>query len=61
LIQKPGITIDRDISEKGNLVTFMKYPGELHYFAREHVLRDTCHRVDDFFALHLSGELSREL
>lgn len=53
-------TLDRNIFENGNLVTFMKYPGEFHYFAPEHVLRDACHRVDDFFALHLRGELSRE-
>ena len=44
---------------KGDLVTFMMYPGEFHYFAREHVLRDAWHRVDDFFALHLRGDLSR--
>jgi len=30
-----------------------------HYFSREHVLRDAWHRVDDFFALHLRGDLSR--
>jgi hypothetical protein len=53
------ITLDRNISENGNLVTFMMYPGEFHYFAREHVLRDAWHRVDDFFALHQRGELSR--
>ena len=44
---------------KGDLLTFMMYPGEFHYFAREHVLRDAWHRVDDFFALHLRGDLSR--
>ena len=38
---------------KGNLVDFMIYPGEFHYFTREHVLRDAWHRVDDFFDLHL--------
>jgi hypothetical protein len=27
----------------------MIYPGEFHYFSREHVLRDAWHRVDDFF------------
>ena len=27
----------------------MTYPGEFHYFTREHVLRDAWHRVDDFF------------
>ena len=38
---------------KGDLVDFMIYPGEFHYFTREHVLRDAWHRVDDFFDLHL--------
>ena len=31
----------------------MIYPGEFHYFTREHVLLDAWHRVDDFFDLHL--------
>jgi len=38
---------------KGDLVSFMIYPGEFHYFSREHVLRDAWHRVDDFFDAHL--------
>jgi dipeptidyl aminopeptidase/acylaminoacyl peptidase len=38
---------------KGDLISFMIYPGEFHYFTREHVLRDAWHRVDDFFDLHL--------
>src|SRR5262245_19465660 len=38
---------------KGNLVSFMTYPGEFHYFTREHVLRDAWHRVDDFFEANL--------
>ncbi len=38
---------------KGELVTFMTYPGEFHYFTREHVLRDAWHRVEDFFAANL--------
>lgn len=38
---------------KGPLVDFMIYPGEFHYFSREHVLRDAWHRVDDFFDAHL--------
>ena len=38
---------------KGDLVSFMTYPGEFHYFTREHVLRDAWHRVDDFFAANL--------
>jgi dipeptidyl aminopeptidase/acylaminoacyl peptidase len=38
---------------KGDLISFMTYPGEFHYFTREHVLRDAWHRVDDFFAANL--------
>jgi dipeptidyl aminopeptidase/acylaminoacyl peptidase len=41
---------------KGPLVEFMTYPGEFHYFTREHVLRDAWTRVDDFFARHLRPE-----
>ena len=44
---------------KGDLVSFMTYPGEFHYFTREHVLRDAWHRVEDFFAANLkSGSVS---
>ena len=38
---------------KGPLVEFMTYPGEFHYFTREHVLRDAWTRVDAFFKKHL--------
>jgi dipeptidyl aminopeptidase/acylaminoacyl peptidase len=38
---------------KGDLVSFMTYPGEFHYFTREHVLRDAWRRVDDFFEANL--------
>ncbi len=38
---------------KGDLVTFMTYPGEFHYFTREHVLRDAWNRVEAFFDKHL--------
>jgi dipeptidyl aminopeptidase/acylaminoacyl peptidase len=38
---------------KGELVEFMTYPGEFHYFTREHVLRDAWTRVDVFFGRHL--------
>jgi dipeptidyl aminopeptidase/acylaminoacyl peptidase len=38
---------------KGDLVSFMMYPGEFHYFSREHVLRDAWHRVDEFFDTYL--------
>jgi dipeptidyl aminopeptidase/acylaminoacyl peptidase len=40
---------------KGDLIQFMIYPGEFHYFAREHVLRDAWNRVDRFFSLQLRG------
>ena len=36
-------------NNKGPLVEFMTYPGEFHYFTREHVLRDAWTRVDAFF------------
>ena len=39
--------------DKGNLVSFMIYPGEFHYFTRTHILKDAWHRVDDFFDFHL--------
>jgi dipeptidyl aminopeptidase/acylaminoacyl peptidase len=32
---------------------FMMYPGETHYFHREHVLRDAWRRVERFFDSHL--------
>lgn len=34
---------------KGDLVSFMAYPGEFHYFTREHVLKDAWHRVELFW------------
>jgi dipeptidyl aminopeptidase/acylaminoacyl peptidase len=40
---------------KGDLVSFMTYPGEFHYFTREHVLRDAWHRVQDFFDANLKS------
>jgi len=36
-------------------VEFMMYPGEFHYFHREHVLRDAWTRVAQFFDRHLRG------
>jgi len=38
---------------KGGLITFMTYPGEFHYFTREHVLKDAWTRVDEFFRTNL--------
>ena len=43
-------------NNKGPFTSFMMYPGEFHYFSREHVLRDAWHRVDDFFSLQLRQE-----
>jgi dipeptidyl aminopeptidase/acylaminoacyl peptidase len=40
---------------KGDLVSFMTYPGEFHYFTREHVLRDAWHRVEEFFDANLKS------
>jgi dipeptidyl aminopeptidase/acylaminoacyl peptidase len=39
--------------DKGGLLQLMIYPGEFHYFTREHVLRDAWSRVDHFFAAQL--------
>ena len=46
---------------KGDLVSFMIYPGEFHYFTREHVLLDAWHRVDDFFDFTCANLASRLL
>ena len=40
---------------KGDLVSFMTYPGEFHYFTREHVLNDAWHRVERFFDANLKA------
>jgi dipeptidyl aminopeptidase/acylaminoacyl peptidase len=40
----------------GNDFEFMMYPGEFHYFHREHVLRDAWRRVERFFNTHLRAE-----
>ena len=45
-------------NRKGDLVSFMTYPGEFHYFTREHVLRDAWHRVEEFFDAHLKSSSS---
>jgi len=41
---------------KGDLTTFMMYPGEFHYFDRSFVVRDAWHRVDAFFRENLHPE-----
>ena len=38
---------------KGDLIEFMVYPGEFHYFTREHVLIDAWRRAERFFDKHL--------
>jgi dipeptidyl aminopeptidase/acylaminoacyl peptidase len=44
---------------KGDLVTFMMYPGEFHYFTRAHVLRDAWRRVDEFFEANLQPGVTK--
>jgi dipeptidyl aminopeptidase/acylaminoacyl peptidase len=41
---------------KGDLTTFMMYPGEFHYFDRSFVVRDAWRRVDEFFKQNLHPE-----
>jgi dipeptidyl aminopeptidase/acylaminoacyl peptidase len=43
---------------KGNLVDFMVYPGEFHYFDRSFVVRDAWQRVDAFFKQNLRPEVT---
>ncbi|HWG36668.1 MAG TPA: prolyl oligopeptidase family serine peptidase [Terriglobales bacterium] len=38
---------------KGDLIQFMMYPGEFHYFDRGFVLNDAWRRVDEFFGAQL--------
>ena len=44
---------------KGELVQFMVYPGEFHYFTRAQVLRDAWHRVDEFFEKNLQPAVAK--
>jgi dipeptidyl aminopeptidase/acylaminoacyl peptidase len=49
--------IDEALKEKkGDLISFMMYPGEFHYFSREQVLRDAWQRVERFFAVTLRSD-----
>ncbi|HEY4218791.1 MAG TPA: prolyl oligopeptidase family serine peptidase, partial [Gemmatimonadaceae bacterium] len=41
---------------KSDLVNFMVYPGEYHYFDRSFVVRDAWQRVDAFFKKNLKPE-----
>ena len=47
-----------ELLKHGKDVDLMVYPGEFHYFRREHVLRDAWSRVERFFDRHLRGEPS---
>jgi len=44
---------------KGDLVTFMVYPGEFHYFDRSFVVRDAWQRVDKFFHENLRPDVAK--
>jgi dipeptidyl aminopeptidase/acylaminoacyl peptidase len=44
---------------KGDLVSFMVYPGEYHYFDRSFVVRDAWQRVDAFFRRNLQPDVIR--
>jgi dipeptidyl aminopeptidase/acylaminoacyl peptidase len=48
-----------ELLKHGKDVEMMIYPGEFHYFRREHVLRDAWARVERFFDAHLKGPLPR--
>jgi dipeptidyl aminopeptidase/acylaminoacyl peptidase len=39
---------------KGDLISFMAYPGEFHYFTRAHVSSDAWYRVVRVFDAHLN-------
>jgi dipeptidyl-peptidase-4 len=44
-----------ELLKHGKVFDFMTYPGEFHYFTREHVLRDAWTRVEQFFDRHLKS------
>jgi dipeptidyl aminopeptidase/acylaminoacyl peptidase len=44
-----------ELLKRGKNFDFVVYPGEFHYFQREHVLRDFFRRVEFFFDSHLGG------
>jgi dipeptidyl aminopeptidase/acylaminoacyl peptidase len=45
-----------ELTKKGKDFDFVVYPGEFHYFHREHVLRDFFRRVADFFDRNLGED-----
>lgn len=42
-----------ELTKRGKDYDFVVYPGEFHYFHREHVLRDLFSRVEGFFQMNL--------
>lgn len=50
-----SINLADRLLREGKDFDFATYPGEFHYFHREHVLRDAWTRVGRFFDEHLSG------
>jgi dipeptidyl aminopeptidase/acylaminoacyl peptidase len=48
-----SLSLVDELLKKGKDVDFAVYPGEFHYFHREHVLRDAWRRVEEFFERHL--------
>ena len=50
-----SVRLADELLKKGKEFDFMTYPGEFHYFTREHVLRDAWTRVERFFDHHLRG------
>jgi dipeptidyl aminopeptidase/acylaminoacyl peptidase len=51
-----SVRLADELLKKGKDFDFVTYPGEFHYFTREHVLRDAWTRVERFFDLHLRGK-----
>lgn len=48
-----SVRLADELLKRGKVFDFMTYPGEFHYFTREHVLRDAWTRVERFFDSHL--------
>ena len=51
-----SVRLADELLKKGKEFDFVTYPGEFHYFTREHVLRDAWTRVERFFDHHLRGK-----
>jgi dipeptidyl aminopeptidase/acylaminoacyl peptidase len=54
-----SVRLADELLKHGKDFELMVYPGEFHYFRREHVLRDAWARVERFFDAHLAGPLPR--